>query len=109
MLSFKPAFSLSSRHYTVKLKMLYFLYVCFSCIIHVKIIINPLQYRTVQADYYSWASRLTVLDLQIGHMNMLLERNPFVSKRLTVLVRKDISRDLLKSRCQDRLSIQGFY
>ena len=74
-----------------------------------KIIINPLQYRTVQADCCSWASRLTVLDLQVDHMNMLLERNPFVTKGLTVLVRKDISRDLLKSRCQDGLSIQGFY
>ena len=48
-------------------------------------------YRPITVQYYiascvSWIPRLNLLDLQIRFMDMLLEQNSFICRRLTVCI-----------------------
>ena len=65
------------------IKMFYFL--CLLCIICMGSIINLLEYSSIIANCVSWVPGLTLLDLQIGLVNMLLEWNSFNCRGLAVL------------------------
>ena len=49
-----------------------FYFLCLLYIICMRSIINLLQYSPIIANHVSWVPGLTLLDLQIGLMNMLL-------------------------------------
>ena len=67
-------------YYKIKNVLFFVLYII--CMIN---IINLLEYSSIIANCVSWVLGLTLLDLQIGLMNMLLEWNSFNCRGLAVL------------------------